>query len=64
MQVRDAAGAGLVSVPARERNQGSGLSGRGDGRPERAAGLAAGEEQDGASLKEWDPLPWFGGFAA
>ena len=36
-------GAGLVSVPARERNQGSGLSGRGDGRPERAAGLAAGE---------------------
>ena len=35
------AGAGLVSVPARERNQGSGLSGRGGGRPARAAGLAA-----------------------
>ena len=39
------AGAGLVSGPARERNQGSGLSGRGDGRPERAAGLTAGESQ-------------------
>jgi hypothetical protein len=38
------AGAGLLSVPARERNQGSGLSGRGHGRPERAAGLAAGDE--------------------
>ena len=39
------AGAGLESVPARERTQGSGLSGHGDGRPERAAGLAASEER-------------------
>jgi hypothetical protein len=39
------AGAGLVSVPARERNQGAGRSGRGDGRPEPATGLAAGEER-------------------
>jgi hypothetical protein len=37
--------AGLRSVPAHTRNQGSGLSGRGDGRPEGAAGLAAGDEQ-------------------
>ena len=35
--------AGLLNVPARERNQGSGLSRCGDGRPERAARLAAGE---------------------
>ena len=45
------AGAGLVSVPARERNQGSGLSSRGDGRPEPAAGLAAGESQVAADLR-------------
>ena len=37
------ADAGLVSVPARDRNQGSGLSGRDHERVELAAGLAAGE---------------------
>ena len=37
------AGSNLLSVPAPERNQGFGLSGHGDGRPEGAAGLAAGE---------------------
>ena len=39
------AGGGLLSVPAPERNQGSGLSGRGDGLPEGADGLAAGDER-------------------
>jgi hypothetical protein len=40
------AGAGLVSVPARERNQGTGRSCRGDGRHGRPAGLAAGDKRD------------------
>ena len=35
----------LLSVPAPERNQGSGLGGRGDGWHEGSAGLAAGDEQ-------------------
>jgi hypothetical protein len=39
------AGAALLSVHAPERNQGSGLSGRDDGRPEGTAGLAAGDLQ-------------------
>jgi hypothetical protein len=43
MQVRDAAGAGLLTVPAPERNQGFGLSCRGDGGSAGKAGLAGGE---------------------
>jgi hypothetical protein len=33
------------------------------GPPHRNRRCASGDEQGGASLKEWDPLPWFGGLA-
>jgi hypothetical protein len=39
------ADAGLLSVPVPERNQGFGISCRGEGRPEGVVGLAAGETQ-------------------
>lgn len=44
------ADASVLSVPAPERNQGSGLGGRGDGCHESSAGLVAGETRVSADL--------------
>jgi hypothetical protein len=47
---------GLLSVPVTERNQGFGISCRGDGRPEGVVGLAVGEQEGGAGARSWTCL--------